>query len=384
MRYKLYIPGPCGVDEEVLTAMAQPTPRHYGPEWLELYTEVIRMLQQVFATRNDLFMVPAAGSALLDMAFGSMLAEGETVVVGMNGFFGERMGTIAECHGLRVVPFQSPLGQPLDPEELRRLLQEHPEARAVAVVHHETATTVMNPVRELAEATHEAGLPIIVDAVSSLGGVPLPVDEWGIDVCVTVANKCLECPPGLAFISVGPRAWEWVERNEKTHHGWYLSLRTWRWYAENWGAWHPTPVTMPTNNVLGLRVSLQRILTEGLEAHYARYRRAAQAIRRGLEAVGFEMFVPDGPAASPIATAVRARPEFTVSELMAYLAREHGILISGGLEPLAGKIFRVGHMGKASTRPFLMEFLFAVEEFLRGKGISVAPGASMVGLAEGA
>lgn len=379
MRYKLYIPGPCEVDEEVLTAMAQPTPRHYGPEWLEVYHDVIGMLKQVFGTRNDLFMVPAAGSALLDMAFGSLLADGETLVVGMNGFFGERMGTIAESHGLRVVPFNAPLGQPLDPEELRRVLRENPEARAVAVVHHETATTVMNPVRELAEVAHQAGLPIIVDAVSSLGGVPLPVDEWGIDVCVTVANKCLECPPGLAFISVSPQAWEWVDRNE-SRHGWYLNLRTWRWYAENWGAWHPTPVTMPTNNVLGLRVSLRRILAEGLEAHFARYRWASQAVRRGLEAVGFEMFVPEGPTASPIATAVKARPEFAVRELMDYLAHEHGILISGGLEPLAGKIFRVGHMGKAATRPFVMEFLFAVEEFLRGRGIPVSAGASMVGL----
>lgn len=380
MRYKLYIPGPCEVDEEVLAAMAQPTPRHYGPDWLEIYHEVIGMLKQVFGTQNDLFMVPAAGSALLDMAFGSLLADGETVVVGMNGFFGERLGAIAESHGLRVVPFQAPLGQPLDPEALRRILREHPEARAVAVVHHETATTVMNPVRELARVTGDAGLPFILDAVSSLGGVPLPVDEWGIDVCVTVANKCLECPPGLAFISVSPRAWEWVNRNENTRHGWYLNLRTWRWYAENWGAWHPTPVTMPTNNVLGLRVSLRRIVTEGLEAHFERYRRASQAVRRGLAAVGFEMFIPDGPSASPIATAVKARPEFSVNELMAYLAREHGILISGGLEPLAGKIFRVGHMGKAATRPFLMEFLFAVEEFLRAKGIAVPAGASMVGL----
>lgn len=380
MRYKLYIPGPCEVDEEVLTAMAQPTPRHYGPEWLEIYHEVIGMLKEIFGTRNDLFMVPAAGSALLDMAFGSMLAEGESLVVGMNGFFGERMGTIAESHGLRVVPFTAPLGQPLDPEDLRRVLRENPEARAVAVVHHETATTVMNPVRELAQVAHEAGLPIIVDAVSSLGGVPLPVDEWGIDVCVTVANKCLECPPGLAFISVSPKAWEWVDRND-SRHGWYLNLRTWRWYAENWGAWHPTPVTMPTNNVLGLRASLRRILAEGLEAHFARYRWASGAVRRGLEAVGFEMFVPDGPTASPIATAVKARTEFSVRELMDYLAREHGILISGGLEPLAGKIFRVGHMGKASTRPFVMEFLFAVEEFLRGKGLAVPPGASMVGMA---
>ena len=138
---------------------------------------------------------------------------------------------------------------------------------------------------------------------------------------------------------------------------------------------------MPTNNILALRVSLKRILAEGLEAHYETYRRAARAIREGLRAVGFEMLV-EGEAASPIATAVKARPEFRVQEMARYLAEEHGILISGGIGPLAGKIFRVGHMGKAATRPYLMEFLFAVEEFLRGKGFDVPPGTSLVGLAQ--
>lgn len=380
MRFKLFIPGPCEVDEEVLAAMAQPTPRHYGPEWIEVYHETLALLRQVFQTQNDLFIVPGAGSAALDMAFGSLLQTGEMVVVGQNGFFGERMGTIASAFGLRVVPFTAPLGQPLDPDGLRRILSQEREARAVAVVHHETATTVLNPVRELAEVARQAGLPIIVDAISSLGGVPLPVDEWAIDICAAVANKCLECPPGLALISVSPRAWEWVDRNGLQPHGWYLSLRTWRQYAAEWGDWHPTPVTMPTNNILALRVSLRRILEQGLAAHFERYRWASRAVRQGLETIGFEMLIPDGPYASPIATAVRARPEFTVNELMTYLAREHGILVSGGLEALAGKIFRVGHMGKAATPPFLMEFLFAVEEFLRSKGIPVPAGASMVGL----
>ena len=228
--------------------------------------------------------------------------------------------------------------------------------------------------------TRQAGLPIIVDAVSSLGGTPLPVDEWGIDVCVTVANKCLECPPGLAFISATPRAWEWVDRNESHAHGWYLNLRTWRKYATEWGDWHPSPTTMPTNNVLGLRVSLRRILGEGLEAHIARYRQAAQAVRRGLEEVGFEMLV-DESFASPIATAVKARPEFEVDELIEYLAQAHGILVSGGIGPLRGQVFRVGHMGKAHTRPYLMELLFAVETFLRREGLAVPVGASLVGVA---
>ncbi len=379
MRYKLFIPGPCEVPDEVLAAMAQPTPRHYGPEWMEVYRETMDLLKQVFRTQNDLFLIPGAGSAALDMALGSLLREGETVVVGNNGFFGERLGAIAQAHGLRVVWLTAPQGKPLDPDDLRQVLDREPEAKAFAVVHHETATTILNPLRELAAVADERGVPIIVDAISSLGGVPLPVDEWHIDICVTVANKCLECPPGLAFISVSPRAWEWVDRDQGAKHGWYLNLRTWRKYAKEWGDWHPYPVTLPTNNILALRVGLRRILAEGLEAHHERYRWAAQAVRRGLEAVGFEMFV-EGPFASPIATAVKARPEFKVDELLHYLAKEHGILVSGGIGPLRGKIFRVGHMGKASTRPYLMEFLFAVEEFLRGKGLDVRPGASLVGL----
>jgi len=138
---------------------------------------------------------------------------------------------------------------------------------------------------------------------------------------------------------------------------------------------------MPTNNVLGLRASLRRILENGLEAHFARYRWAARAVRRGLEELGFKMLVEDS-FASPIATAVMARPEFEVNELMDYLAQAHGILISGGIGPLRGKIFRVGHMGKAGTRPYLMEFLFAVETFLRRRGLAVPVGAGLIGLAE--
>lgn len=381
MRYKLFIPGPCEVDEEVLAAMAQPTPRHYGPEWMRVYREVMHLLKQVFQTQNDLFLIPGAGSAALDMALGSLLREGETVVVGNNGFFGERLGAIAQAHGLRVVWLTAPQGRPLDPDDLRKVLEKEPEARAVAVVHHETATTVLNPLRELAAVANERGVPIITDAISSLGGVPLPVDEWNIDVCVTVANKCLECPPALAFVSVSRRAWEWVDRDRGAAHGWYLNLRTWREYARKWSDWHPYPVTLPTNNILALQSSLQRILAEGLEAHYERYRQAAQAVRQGLGAVGFEMLVEES-FASPIATAVKARPEFKVDELARYLAQEHGILISGGIGPLRGKIFRVGHMGKASPRPYLMEFLFAVEEFLRGKGFDVRPGATFVGLVQ--
>ena len=377
--FKLFTPGPGDVDEDVLAAAARPMLRHYGPGWMEIYNELVNLLRQVFKTRNDLFMVPGPASALHDMAIGSLLASGQKIIVGHNGFFGERLVAIAEAYGLTVVPFAAPLGQPLDPDELRRRLRENPEARAVALVHHETATTVVNPLRALAEPVREAGRVIVVDAVSSLGGIELPVDEWGIDVCVTASNKCLEALPGVGFVSVGPRAWELVDSQPGLGHGWYLNLKTWRHYAREWGSWHPTPVTMPVNILLGVLARLRKIVEGGLEEHLAKYIRASRIVRTGLRNAGFEMFVPDEYAA-PIVTAVKVRPEFGVAEFSQWLEEERGLVIGGALGELAGKIFRVGHLGKAATREYLLDFLVAVEEFLRYKGVRVPLGATLVGL----
>ena len=375
---KLFIPGPGDVAEEVLEVAAKPIFRHYGPAWMETYNELQVLLKKVFRTRNDLFLVPGAASALHDMAIGSLLASSQKIIVGRNGFFGERLAEIAESYGLEVVPLVAPLGEPLDPAELRRLLRENPDAPAVALVHHETGTTVMNPLRALAAEAREAGRVIIVDAVSSLGGVELPVDEWGIDVCVTASGKCLEALPGMGFISVSPRAWELVERHPGRGHGWYLNLETWRSYAREWGSWHPTPVTVPVNILLGVLARLREIVKIGLEQHLAKYVRASRIVRAGLRNAGFEMFVPD-EWASPIVTAVRARPEFEVAEMSRWLENERGLAIGGGLGELAGKIFRVGHLGLAATREYLLDFLMAVEEFLRSKGMGVPVGATLVG-----
>src|SRR4030043_2313086 len=217
---KLFIPGPGDVEEDVLEAAARPLLRHYGTEWMGIYNELQTLLKQVFRTQNGLFLVPGAASALHDMAIGSLLATGQKIIVGHNGFFGERLVEIAESYGLKVVPLAAPLGQPLDPDELRRLLHAHPDAPAVALVHHETATAVMIPLRALAGEVREAGRVIVVDAVSSLGGIELPVDEWGIDVCVTASGKCLEALPGMGFVSVGPRGWEVMDRQPGRGHGW--------------------------------------------------------------------------------------------------------------------------------------------------------------------
>jgi len=200
-----------------------------------------------------------------------------------------------------------------------------------------------------------------------LGGVPLPVDEWGIDVCGTVINKCLACPPGVAPISVSPRAWEQIERKGDRSHGWYLNLETWRWYAANW-PWHPTPVTLPTNNIVALLTSLRQIMEDGLDAHYAHFAQAAHRVREGLRHLGFEMFAADDHA-SPLITAVRSLPGMDVSDFQKYLQREHQILISGGLDDLFGKIFRVGHIGKAASPAYVEAFLAGVEAYLSQKPV---------------
>lgn len=378
---KLFTPGPGDVDEEVLEAMAQPVLRHYGPEWMEIYNETLQLLRQFFNTKNDLFIVPGPASACLDMAIGSLVGSGQKVVIGSNGFFGDRLLDIAHGYAAEVVPFTAPPGQALDPEILRRLLDQHPEAQVVALVHHETGTTVLNPLRELASVVQEAGRVLVVDTVSSMGGMEINVDGWGVDVCVTAANKCLEALPGIGFISVSPRAWEVVERQPGAGHGWYLNLNVWRKYAREWGSWHPSPVTLPVNTILAARASMRRIVAAGLPRHFARYRHASQIVRNGLEAVGFEMFVPVAQAA-PIVTAVKRRPEFEVSELSKWLAEQRGMAIGGGLGELSGKIFRIGHLGKAAEREYLFDFLLAVEEFLRYKGLAVPTGAALAGYAQ--
>ncbi|MCE1252646.1 MAG: alanine--glyoxylate aminotransferase family protein [Anaerolineae bacterium] len=376
---KLFTPGPGDVGDEVLDAMAQPALRHYGPDWMVIHNEVMALLHQVYKTQNDIFMVPGPASAILDMSIGSLVDTGQKIIIGNNGFFGERLNDIARGYGIQIIPFTAPLGEQLDPEKLKFILSENPDVKAVAFVHHETSTTVLNPLRELAEVIHQAGKISIVDTVSSMASVPLEVDDWNIDVCVTAANKCLESVPGIGFVSVSPRAWQQVDNQTGIQHGFYLNLKTWRKYATEWGSWHPTPVTMPTSVILGLRASMLRILNGGLEAHYAKYKNANRIVRRGLSNLGFEMFIPES-IASPMATAVKARPEFEIAEMSTWLLNERHMAIGGGLGNLSGKIFRVGHLGLSAERDYLIEFLFSVEEFLRTKGLPVPVGSSLAGL----
>jgi alanine-glyoxylate transaminase/serine-glyoxylate transaminase/serine-pyruvate transaminase len=371
-RYRLMIPGPVDAEDDVLEAMAQQISPHYGPAWLKIYDEALQSLKQLFGTQNDIILMAGPGSAALDAALGSLMRTGEKILVPSNGFFGQRMATMAEGYGLDVRLVQASMGQPVDPGAVRECLAAERDVQALGMVHLETSTGVLNPLQEVAAVAREFDVPIIVDAVSSLGGVPLPVDAWGIDVCVSVTNKCLACPPGIAPLSVSQRAWDQIDRKGGRAHGWYLNLRVWKDYSINWGDWHPTPTTMPTNTMMAMMVSLRRILDVGLEANYDRYVQAARTVRGRLEQLGFKMLT-DEAYTSPLITAMYGLPGMDIADFRRYLMEERGIMISGGLDELRGKIFRIGHIGKAASAEYTSLLLDGVEAYLSLKGYAVPP-----------
>ncbi len=369
----LLIPGPVEADDDVLDAISQQTLPHYGPAWMALFNETVGMLKRLFETQGDALLMPGPGSAAVESGISSLVPRGHSVCVLENGFFGSRMVGIVEACGLRPWVVSAPLGQPVDPGDVRRHLREWlPVAQAegqpieaLALCYHETGTGVLNPLEEIAAVAHEFGLALIVDAVAAFGGVRIPVDEWGIDVCVGVPNKCLGVPPGLALVSVSQRAWEMAHANP-TPHGWYLSLKTWAWFLEEWGDWHPYPTTMPTNNVVAVNQGLKKVFEEGVEAHFASFRNAAGRVREGMAEMGFTLF-PDAAYAAPVISALNCRPGVDAVDMQHFLLDEHGLMIAGGLGELKGKIFRIGHMGRGRDPEVIEALLAAVRGYVAEK-----------------
>jgi alanine-glyoxylate transaminase/serine-glyoxylate transaminase/serine-pyruvate transaminase len=360
----LLIPGPVSVDDEVLEALAQPVMPHYGDAWTELYLRTAADMQTIFRTSSEVHLVFGPGMSAIEMAVASVLSPGDKILVPSNGMFGERLIDVARAHALEVVPVRPGPREPVSAAAVRDALDAHPDVRAIGVVHHETSIGVINPVREIAALARERGALSIVDAVSSAGGVELDVDGWEIDLCVTVANKCLGGVIGVAPTAVGPRAIAALEDGRPKSAGWYLNLATWRRFTEMWRAWHPHPTTMPTSVVTALEAAVRRVLEVGLEEHLRRHRAARDRVRDGLGELGFEMLVAD-EVASPVTTAVLALPGMDVHHYMRWLLDEHGIRIGGGFGEFAGRAFRVGHMGRANDPAVIDRYLSLTATYLQ-------------------
>lgn len=360
--FKLMIPGPVSVSPEVLQAISQPVVPHYGDSFINFYNETLDILKNVFKTSQDMFLFVGSGTAGIDACVGSSLTTGDKIIVGSNGFFGDRLIWIAEGNGLVVVPLRAKLGGILDPSDFRQAVQDHPDAKAIMAVHLETSTTIINPIDEIASIARENDMLMIVDAVSSVGGVPMKFDEWGLDLVATSINKCLGSPPGLSPIAVSQRAWKSINALPPKNHGWYSDLRTWKKYATEWADWHPTPVTMPVNNIAALNVALKQLMEEGIENRYLRYRNLAKQLRRGLTSIGMLPMTPDH-LLNPVLTAAYGPEGVPTSQIVKYLAKVHKIIISGGLGDLKDKTFRIGHMSPVVNADDIDLVIHALSQF---------------------
>jgi alanine-glyoxylate transaminase/serine-glyoxylate transaminase/serine-pyruvate transaminase len=358
---RLLIPGPVDVDADVLEALGAPVVPHYGAAWGAMYVEMLAALRRVFRTSGTAFAVPGSGTIALDMMMNNLLRPGDVVIVAENGYFGHRLVEIAASYGAQVISIEGAWGEPIDPDAVRAAFRSAGKVTAVAMVHAETSTGIVNPLREVAAIANEHGAAMLADAVTSLGGVELDMDGWGVDFVASGSQKSLAAPAGLGLIGVSERGWQRLAAVPAAERGWYLDLRRWRDYTAETPPWHPHPVTVPPGNIKALHRQLQKIHAIGLDAWLARHTHAAARFRAGLTARGLQALVV-GPAAAPMLTITGLPAGSDQQAIVDQLRERYGLYCSGGFGHFQGRALRIGHMGKAASDEYVDAALAALGE----------------------
>ncbi len=364
-------PGPSEVPARVLQALGAPTLGHLDPEYLKLMDETRQMLREVFQTKNEMTLaMSGTGSAGMETVAVNLLEPGDTAIVCVNGVFGTRMKDVFERCGARVHAIEAPWGETIPEERVAEALKAVPDAKLFGIVHAETSTGAHQPLEEISKLVHDSGALFAVDAVTSLGGLPLEVDAWGIDACYSGTQKCLSCPPGLSPVTFSPRALARMDARKTKVQSWYLDLGMIRNY---WGADRVYHHTAPINMTYALREALAIVLEEGLEPRIARHRRNHLALRAGLETIGLN-FIPKHSLTT--LNAILAPEGVDEAAVRRRLLNDYGIEIGAGLGPFKGKALRIGLMGSSSSERSVMLVLAALENILGRSGATEAAGAS--------
>jgi serine---pyruvate transaminase len=362
----LFTPGPTPVPPQVLAAMAEPMVHHRGPDFRIVYERCLARLKQVFRTENDVLLYAASGTGTMESAVANLCTPGERVCVVAAGAFGNRWAAIAQSYGCEVDRLDYEWGETPFAEDLASRLAEH-ESKVVLLTHSETSTGVVADIRSLVAAAKDAGAISVVDAISSLGAVPLETDEWGVEVVVSGSQKALMTPPGLAVVSVSQGAWDARGNSPRFYFDWERTRKA----QEIFDAAFTPAVSL----VLGLDVALGILLERGLEAAFERHVRLGRACREGIKAMGLELFSPDDDSAA-VVTAVRAPEGIEAGELLLLLRDRHGVTLAPGQGPLKGKIFRIGHIGYFDVFD-IGTALAAVELALSELGADIERGAAV-------
>jgi aspartate aminotransferase-like enzyme len=367
----LMTPGPTPVPAEVLLTQAAPIIHHRTPDFSAAFAEAIKGLKYVFQTEeSDALLFASSGTGAMESAIANCFCAGDSVIVARNGKFGDRMKQISEVYGLNVIDLAYEWTQVVDPADIATALEENPGVRGVIVTHSETSSGVLNDVKTIGAIVAEhPECVFIVDSITGIGAVECKTDEWHLDVVMTGSQKGLMLPPGLAALTVSPKAWRAYERS--TLPKYYFD---WMNYKKNIEK-DTTPFTPAVSLVLGLNVALEMIRTEGLENTIARHTRLAEATRRGCEALGLTLFAPPegrGSAVTPVWV-----PEGVDGKAIVKIMKDrYGVTIAGGQDAYAGRIFRVGHLGYFGEFDIITT-LAALEMTLAGLGYEFERGAGI-------
>jgi alanine-glyoxylate transaminase / serine-glyoxylate transaminase / serine-pyruvate transaminase len=378
-------PGPSLVHPRVLRAMSTPLLGHLDPKFLEIMNEVQAQLRAVLRTENPFTIaVSGTGSAGMEAALVNVVEPGDTVVVVVSGVFGGRMADIVGRCGGRLVRIDVPWGEVCDLGRIEDALKKEGKVKAVALVHAETSTGAWQPIEGLGRLCHAHGALLVVDTVTSLGGVPVEVDRWEIDACYSGTQKCLSCPPGLAPLTLSARALDAVRARKTKVQSWYLDAgMVADYWADGKRVYHHTA---PISMVYALREALRIVLEEGLEARFARHRRHSAALMSGLAALGCTAQAQEGHRL-PTLNCVQVPAGVDEGAVRKYLLAEHSIEIGGGLGPLAGKVWRVGLMGESARQEHVLAVLAAIEQGLARQGkalkLGLGVGAALEAYARG-
>ena len=369
-------PGPSDVHPRVLSALARPTIGHLDPSFGRMMDEVKSMLQYAFQTKNELtFPVSAPGSAGMETCFANLLEPGDTVIVCQNGVFGMRMQENIERCGAKAIIVQDDWGQPVDPQKVEDALKANPEASLLAFVHAETSTGALSDAKTLCALARQYDCLSLVDAVTSLGGSELRVDDWGIDAIYSGTQKCLSCVPGLSPVSFSERAQQRIKQRKQKVQSWFLDLNLVMgyWGSDGGRSYHHTA---PVNSLYALHESLLMLQEEGLENSWKRHTDLHNALKAGMEAMGLSLIVPE-ESRLPQLNAVTIPQGVDEALVRKRLLEEYSLEIGAGLGSLAGKVWRIGLMGQSATPSNVMFCLSALESVLSDMGANINSGVAL-------
>lgn len=355
-------PGPSDVNPSVLAAMAKPTMGHLDPQFLQILNEIRTMLQAVFQTKNPLTLaISGTGSAGMEACVVNLIEPGDKMLVCVNGVFGARMKDVATRAGAKVTAIERPWGQVFTTQDIQNAIQQHGPFKVVGIIHAETSTGARQPIEPISKVVHDSGALLIMDCVTSLGGIEVKIDGWQVDACYSGTQKCLSCPPGLSPVSFSPAA-EQVIINRKTPvQSWYLDLTMVRKYWETERLYHHTA---PINMVYGLHEALRLVLEEGLIARWARHARVHEQLKAGLAELNMQ-YLADPANQLPMLNAVSVPAGVDEAAMRKRLLDEFKIEIGGGLGAFKGKAWRIGLMGDSAKASHVDALIHAIRKLLK-------------------